>query len=304
MANEHITVLLHEAIEGLAIRRDGFYVDGTFGRGGHSRLILENLGADGRLLGIDKDPKAIETANSMVAMDGRFSIVHGSFAELDSLVAAGTVDGILLDLGVSSPQLDEAERGFSFQKDGPLDMRMNPLVGESAAQWVNREKEAELVRVFKTFGEERYSKRIAAAIVKVRNKTPFESTLQLAKVVAEAHPAWEKGRHPATKVFQAIRIYINNELGDLESALESALNLLRPGGRLVVISFHSLEDRMVKQFMRKQQKGDEFPAGLPIPESALNKKMRNIGKAVMASDAEVAANVRSRSAVMRIAEKL
>jgi 16S rRNA (cytosine1402-N4)-methyltransferase len=304
MANEHITVLLHEAIEGLAIRQDGFYVDGTFGRGGHSRLILENLGADGRLLGIDKDPKAIESANSMVAIDGRFSVAHGSFAELDSLVAAGTVDGILLDLGVSSPQLDEAERGFSFQKDGPLDMRMNPLVGESAAQWVNREKEAELVRVFKTFGEERYSKRIAAAIVKVRNKTPFESTLQLAKVVAEAHPAWEKGRHPATKVFQAIRIYINNELGDLESALESALNLLRPGGRLVVISFHSLEDRMVKQFMRKQQKGDEFPAGLPIPESALNKKMRNIGKAVMASDAEVAANVRSRSAVMRIAEKL
>ncbi len=304
MANEHITVLLHEAIEGLAIRRDGFYVDGTFGRGGHSRLILENLGADGRLLGIDKDPRAIEAANSLAVMDGRFSIAHGSFAELDSLVAAGTVDGILLDLGVSSPQLDEAERGFSFQKDGPLDMRMNPLVGESAAQWVNREKEAELVRVFKTFGEERYSKRIAAAIVKVRNKTPFESTLQLAKVVAEAHPAWEKGRHPATKVFQAIRIYINNELGDLESALESALNLLRPGGRLVVISFHSLEDRMVKQFMRKQQKGDEFPAGLPIPESALNKKMRNIGKAVMASDAEVAANVRSRSAVMRIAEKL
>ncbi len=304
MANEHITVLLHEAIEGLAIRQDGFYVDGTFGRGGHSRLILENLGANGRLLGIDKDPRAIETANSLVAIDGRFSIAHGSFAELDSLVAAGTVDGILLDLGVSSPQLDEAERGFSFQKDGPLDMRMNPLVGESAAQWVNREKEAELVRVFKTFGEERYSKRIAAAIVKVRNKTPFKSTLQLAKVVAEAHPAWEKGRHPATKVFQAIRIYINNELGDLELALESALNLLRPGGRLVVISFHSLEDRMVKQFMRKQQKGDEFPAGLPIPESALNKKMRNIGKAVMASDAEIAANVRSRSAVMRIAEKL
>ena len=303
----HITVLLHEAIDALAIKPDGCYVDGTFGRGGHSRLILQSLNEDGRLIGIDKDPLAIAAGEALRKEDGRFEIAHGSFADLpDVLLARGVqaVDGILLDLGVSSPQLDDAGRGFSFQKDGPLDMRMDTSAGESAAQWINREKEAELVRVFKTYGEERFSKRIAAAIVKERVLRPFETTLHLAKVVAEAHPAWEKHKHPATRVFQAIRIHINNELGDLERVLSQSCDALKQGGRLVVISFHSLEDRMVKQFMRRQQKGDELPVGLPVREEALNKTMRLIGKAVMASDEEVALNVRSRSAVMRTAEKL
>ena len=304
---EHVTVLLHEAIDALDIKSAGCYVDGTFGRGGHSRLILQSLGPNGRLIGIDKDPLAIAAGKSLAAEDGRFDIAHGSFADLPQVLAERgieAVDGVLLDLGVSSPQLDDAERGFSFQKDGPLDMRMDTTSGESAAQWVNREKEAELVRVFKTYGEERFSKRIAAAIVKERAVRPFETTLHLAKVVAEAHPAWEKHKHPATRVFQAIRIHVNNELGDLEHVLQQACDVLEPGGRLVVISFHSLEDRMVKQFMRRQQKGDELPPGVPVREEALNKKMRLIGKAVMASDEEVAVNVRSRSAVMRTAEKL
>ncbi|HSG61124.1 MAG TPA: 16S rRNA (cytosine(1402)-N(4))-methyltransferase RsmH [Pseudomonadales bacterium] len=305
--SEHITVLLHEAIDALAVKPEGCYIDGTFGRGGHSRLMLQKLGPSGRLVGIDKDPLAIAAGKALQAQDDRFDIAHGSFADMPMLLKARgieAVDGVLLDLGVSSPQLDDAARGFSFQKDGPLDMRMDTTSGESAAQWVNREKEAELVRVFKTYGEERFSKRIAAAIVRERALRPFETTLHLAKVVAEAHPAWEKHKHPATRVFQAIRIHINNELGDLERVLQQACDVLRPGGRLVVISFHSLEDRMVKQFMRRQQKGDELPPGVPVREEALNKKLRLIGKAVMASDEEVAVNVRSRSAVMRTAEKL
>lgn len=305
--SEHVTVLLQEAVDALAIKPEGCYIDGTFGRGGHSRRILQQLGAKGRLMGIDKDPLAIAAGRLLQDEDPRFEIAHGSFAELPDILAARGlqhVDGVLLDLGVSSPQLDDATRGFSFQKDGPLDMRMDTTSGESAAQWVNREKEAELIRVFKTYGEERFSKRIAAAIVRERALRPFETTLHLAKVVAEAHPAWEKHKHPATRVFQAIRIHINNELGDLEDVLQQACDVLVPGGRLVVISFHSLEDRMVKQFMRRQQKGDELPPGVPVRDEALNKKMRLIGKAVMASDAEVAVNVRSRSAVMRTAEKL
>lgn len=305
--SEHVTVLLQEAVEALAIKPDGCYIDGTFGRGGHSRRILQQLGAKGRLIGIDKDPLAIAAGKTLEGEDPRFEIAHGSFADLPNMLATRSiahVDGVLLDLGVSSPQLDDATRGFSFQKDGPLDMRMDTTSGESAAQWVNREKEAELIRVFKTYGEERFSKRIAAAIVRERAVRPFETTLQLAKVVAEAHPAWEKHKHPATRVFQAIRIHINNELGDLENVLQQACDVLEAGGRLVVISFHSLEDRMVKQFMRRQQKGDELPPGVPVREEALNKKMRLIGKAVMASDEEVAVNVRSRSAVMRTAEKL
>jgi 16S rRNA (cytosine1402-N4)-methyltransferase len=305
--SEHVTVLLQEAVEALAIKPDGCYIDGTFGRGGHSRRILQQLGAKGRLIGIDKDPLAIAAGKTLEDEDPRFEIAHGSFADLPNMLATrgiAHVDGVLLDLGVSSPQLDDATRGFSFQKDGPLDMRMDTTSGESAAQWVNREKEAELIRVFKTYGEERFSKRIAAAIVRERAVRPFETTLQLAKVVAEAHPAWEKHKHPATRVFQAIRIHINNELGDLENVLQQACDVLEAGGRLVVISFHSLEDRMVKQFMRRQQKGDELPPGVPVREEALNKKMRLIGKAVMASDEEVAVNVRSRSAVMRTAEKL
>ena len=305
---QHITVLLNEAVEALVTDTSGFYVDGTFGRGGHSALVLQKLSSDGRLLGIDKDLAAIATANARFATDSRFAIAHGSFAELAQLVAerdmTGKVTGVLLDLGVSSPQLDEAERGFSFMNDGPLDMRMDQTRGQSAADWVNSASEDEITWVFKEYGEERFAKRMARAIIVERQKSPFTRTKHLAEVIKEANPAWEKGKHPATRAFQAIRIQVNNELIDLDSVLEQALAVLAPGGRLVVISFHSLEDRAVKRFIRRQELGDPVPKGLPVREDQLNKRMRSLGKAIKASDEEVNANVRSRSAVMRVAEKL
>ncbi len=305
---QHITVLLNEAVEALVTDTSGFYVDGTFGRGGHSALVMQQLSADGRLLGIDKDLAAIATANARFATDSRFAIAHGSFAELAQLVAerdmTGKVAGVLLDLGVSSPQLDEAERGFSFMNDGPLDMRMDQTRGQSAADWVNSASEDEITWVFKEYGEERFAKRMARAIIAERQKSPFTRTKHLAEVIKEANPAWEKGKHPATRAFQAIRIQVNNELTDLDSVLEQALAVLAPGGRLVVISFHSLEDRAVKRFIRRQELGDPVPKGLPIRDDQLNKRMRSVGKAIKASDEEVNANVRSRSAVMRVAEKL
>lgn len=305
---QHITVLLNEAVEALVTDTSGFYVDGTFGRGGHSGLILQQLALDGRLLGIDKDLAAIATANTRFGSDARFAIAHGSFAELAALIdergMTGKVTGVLLDLGVSSPQLDEAERGFSFMQDGPLDMRMDQTCGQSAAEWVNSAGEDEITWVLKEFGEERFAKRMARAIIAERQKQPFTRTKHLAEVIKEANPAWEKGKHPATRAFQAIRIQVNNELGDLESVLDQALTVLAPGGRLVVISFHSLEDRVVKRFIRRQELGDPVPKGLPIRDDQLNKRMRSLGKAIKASDAEVSANVRSRSAVMRVAEKL
>ena len=305
---QHITVLLNEAVEALVTDTSGFYVDGTFGRGGHSALVLQQLSSDGRLLGIDKDLAAIATANARFATDSRFAIAHGSFAELAQLVAerdmTGKVTGVLLDLGVSSPQLDEAERGFSFMNDGPLDMRMDQTRGQSAADWVNSANEDEITWVFKEYGEERFAKRMARAIIAERQKSPFTRTKHLAEVIKEANPAWEKGKHPATRAFQAIRIQVNNELTDLDSVLEQALAVLAPGGRLVVISFHSLEDRAVKRFIRRQELGDPVPKGLPVREDQLNKRMRSLGKAIKASDEEVNANVRSRSAVMRVAEKL
>lgn len=308
LSDKHITVLLQEAVDALITDASGAYVDGTFGRGGHSRLVLQSLAADGQLIGIDKDPVAIAAGQKLHAEDPRFDIEHGSFAELQGFMEkrdlAGKLDGLLLDLGVSSPQLDVAERGFSFLNDGPLDMRMDTTRGQSAADWVNGADEEEMVRVFKSYGEERFAKRIANAIVKRRVDRPFERTLDLSKVVAEANPAWEKGKNPATRVFQAIRIEINNELGDLESLLDQALEVLKPGGRLVVISFHSLEDRIVKRFIRRQERGLDVPAGLPIMESELNKRLKSKGKAVRAQDDEVSANVRSRSAIMRVAEKL
>lgn len=306
--SQHITVLLHEAVEALVTDTSGFYVDGTFGRGGHSSLILQTLAANGRLLGIDKDLAAIATANVRFGDDQRFEIAHGSFAELASLIAArglsGKVNGVLLDLGVSSPQLDEAERGFSFMQDGPLDMRMDQTRGQSAADWVNTASEEDITWVLKEYGEERFAKRMARAIITERQKNPFTRTKHLAEVIKEANPAWEKGKHPATRAFQAIRIQVNNELGDLDLVLEQALGVLAPGGRLVVISFHSLEDREVKRFIRRQEQGDPVPKGLPIRDDQLNKRMRSLGKAIKASDDEVSANVRSRSAVMRVAEKL
>lgn len=306
----HITVLLEEAVEALAVRADGCYLDGTFGRGGHSRLILQKLGPDGRLLGFDKDPQAIATGQTLAAEDGRFVIVQRSFAELGEEARqrgfAGKVSGILLDLGVSSPQLDDAERGFSFMNDGPLDMRMDPTRGVSAAEFVNTAPAEEIARVFKEYGEERFARRMAGAVVARRETQPFERTADLAEVLKVANPAWEKGKNPATRAFQGLRIHVNNELGDLETGLDAALQTLEVGGRLAVISFHSLEDRIVKLFMRKLVKGesDNLPRNLPVRHQAFEPKIKLIGKAQFPSDAETRANPRSRSAVMRVAEKL
>ena len=308
MSDEHITVLLKEAVDALVVDPDGVYVDGTFGRGGHSRLVLGALSAQGSLIGIDKDPVAIAEGESLAQEDGRFSIEHGSFAQLEEFMGRrelkGRLDGLLVDLGVSSPQLDVAERGFSFLNDGPLDMRMDTTRGMSAADWVNSADEAEIARVLKVYGEERFARRMARAVVAERQQAPIERTLRLANIIAEANPSWEKGKHPATRAFQAIRIEINNELGDLEALLDQALEVLRPGGRLVVISFHSLEDRIVKRFIRHHEKGLDVPRGLPVTESQLNKRLKSIGKAVKAKGDEVSANVRARSAIMRVAEKL
>jgi len=306
--SEHITVLLNEAVDALIQDPDGLYVDCTFGRGGHSRLILERLGQDGRLIGIDKDPRAIATANELAKEDSRFSICHGSFADIEQWVAqqgeGRPIAGVLMDLGVSSPQLDEAERGFSFMQDGPLDMRMNTEAGMTAAQWVATAKEEDMANVFYEFGEERYSRRIAKAIVNRREVEPFERTLDLATVIKEAHPKWEKNKHPATRCFQAIRIFINNELGDLMDTLETGAKILAKHGRLVVISFHSLEDRMVKRFIRDKEKGPQLPPDIPIMESDFPKELKHVGKAIKPSKEEIERNVRSRSAVMRVAEKL
>ncbi|MGH1373838.1 MAG: 16S rRNA (cytosine(1402)-N(4))-methyltransferase RsmH [Cellvibrionaceae bacterium] len=308
MSDEHITVLLKEAVEALVVDPKGVYVDGTFGRGGHSRLVLGELDAEGSLIGVDKDPVAIAEGKLLEAEDSRFNIEHGSFAQLQEFMAKrgldGKLDGVLVDLGVSSPQLDVAERGFSFLNDGPLDMRMDTTRGMSAADWVNSAEEAEIARVLKVYGEERFAKRMANAVVAEREQAPIERTLRLANIIKEANPAWEKGKHPATRAFQAIRIEVNNELGDLEALLDQALEVLRPGGRLVVISFHSLEDRIVKRFIRHHEKGMDLPAGLPVMDSELNKRLKSVGKAVKAQSGEVSANVRSRSAIMRVAEKL
>lgn len=306
--SEHITVLLNEAVDALVKNPDGLYVDCTFGRGGHSRLILQGLSEQGRLIGVDKDPRAIETGKELEREDSRFSICHGSFAELNTWIAekgeGKAVAGILMDLGVSSPQLDEAERGFSFMKDGPLDMRMNTEAGMTAAQWIASAKEEEIADVFYQFGEERCSRRLAKAIVERRKEEPFERTLDLAEVIKVAHPKWEKNKHPATRAFQGMRIFLNNELGDLKETLDLATDSLDKNGRLVVISFHSLEDRMVKRFIRDKEKGPQLPPDIPIMEADFPKELKHIGKAIKASKEEVEMNVRSRSAVMRIAEKL
>ncbi|WP_415895030.1 16S rRNA (cytosine(1402)-N(4))-methyltransferase RsmH [Neptuniibacter sp. QD29_5] len=306
---KHITVLLNEAVEALVQDASGFYVDGTFGRGGHSALVLDQLAEDGRLMGIDKDPTAIAHAHERFADEDRFSIAHGSFAQLQEFVTErglqGQVDGILLDLGVSSPQLDDASRGFSFLNDGPLDMRMDTSSGESAADWIARAEEKEIADVIYTYGEERFSRRMAKAIVAKREEEPITTTAQLSKIIAEANPAWEKGKNPATRAFQGIRIHINRELEDLESCLDQALEMLKVGGRLVVISFHSLEDRIVKRFIRQHVKGDEhIPRGIPVTNDMLKIRLKNVGKAVKASASETEENVRARSAVMRVAEKV
>jgi len=303
----HETVLLREAVDALVTTPTGYYVDGTFGRGGHSRLILETLDTSGQLLAVDKDPTAQRAALALAANDSRLTFFHGSFAELPAqLQRMGLVgvDGILLDLGVSSPQLDDAARGFSFQQDGPLDMRMDTTRGQTAAEWLAGAGVEEIAGVLKEYGEERFAKRIAAAIVEACEAGPMQTTGELAKVVSEANPRWEKHKHPATRAFQAIRIRVNRELDDLQLLLDGAVDLLREGGRLVVISFHSLEDRIVKRYMRDMARGQPIPRGVPVLDSALDRRLRIVGKAVKPGADEVAANTRSRSAIMRVAEKI
>lgn len=304
---EHISVMLHESVDMLVTDENGFYVDGTFGRGGHTRLVLDRLDK-GCLLGFDKDPVAIGYGKSLELDDSRFSIVQDSFANMVAHISGvfdvDKVDGVIMDLGVSSPQIDDAERGFSFMNDGPLDMRMNPDEGVSAAQWIATVKEKDMADIIYQYGEERFSRRIAKAICEYRTHTPILTTLQLSKIVAEANPAWEKGKNPATRVFQGIRIYINNELGDLEVGLEAATESLKVGGRLAVISFHSLEDRIVKRFMKLKSKGPELPRHLPIQNAHLDIKFKTIGKAIKPSQSEVNDNVRSRSAVLRVLERV
>ncbi len=305
---EHTTVLLHEAVDALVVDPGGFYVDGTFGRGGHTAELLSKLSAEASVVAIDKDPQAIAEGERRFSEDPRLQLVHGSFADLSEIVVqmgkSGELSGVLLDLGVSSPQLDQAERGFSFMRDGPLDMRMDTSKGLSAAEWIASADEQEIARVIKEYGEERFARRMASAVVAERAKTPITRTVQLAGILAAAHPAWERGKHPATKAFQAIRIFINRELDDLEALLEQIIDTLKVGGRLVVISFHSLEDRRVKRFIRDQDQGIKLPKNLPIRDIDRGVRLIKVGKAVKPAGTEVDGNVRSRSAVMRIAERV
>ncbi|AOJ61521.1 ribosomal RNA small subunit methyltransferase H [Burkholderia ubonensis] len=306
---QHRTVLLDEAVDVLVTRPDGIYVDGTFGRGGHSRAVLARLGAAGRLIAFDKDPRAIETAQGIE--DARFSIVHDSFASMQGALAArgiGKVSGVLLDLGVSSPQVDDPQRGFSFRADGPLDMRMDPTRGESAAEWLARASLQELTEVIRDYGEERFAFQIAKALVARRAESdrlgPLDSTGELAQIVGHVVKTREKGKDPATRTFQAIRIHVNQELADLQVVLDAALSLLEQGGRLVVISFHSLEDRIVKRFMQAHASAPAVDRRLPIRAVDLPSPPLKIIGRKFPSDAEVAANPRARSAVMRIAERV
>lgn len=306
--NNHQSVLLHESIQGLALKPNGIYVDGTFGRGGHSLAILKHLSEEGKLIAIDKDLDAIEYAKQHFKNDKRFKIFHGSFADIDNVAnelnVVGQVDGILLDLGVSSPQLDNAERGFSFMQPGPLDMRMDSTQQLSAEQLINEAKAEEMASIFKEYGEERFAKRIANAIVKAREVAPIKTTEKLAQIVKDANPKWEKHKHPATRVFQAIRIYVNQELADLKRCLPKSVDILAKHGRLVVISFHSLEDRIVKNFMRDKEKGVRPPPGIPVKEVDMKTNFKRVGKAIKPTIEEVKNNARARSSVLRIGEKI
>lgn len=306
--DQHQPVLLPEVVQGLAIKPDGIYVDATFGRGGHSRAILEHLGPAGLLLAIDKDLDACAYAKKIFAEENRFSIEQGSFARISQFVAErnwqGKINGILLDLGMSSPQLENPARGFSFLRDGPLDMRMDTTQSLDASRWLTEVSEAELSRVLFEYGEEKFARRIAKAIIRERALSPITTTQRFAEIVSAANPAWERHKHPATRSFQALRIFINHELEDLTNALNQCLDILAPGGRLAVISFHSLEDRLVKHFIREQIRGNDLPKHLPIKHSEMQQRLRNIGRAVKPSAAEIEQNPRSRSAVLRIAEKI
>lgn len=311
---QHISVLLHESIDGLAIKPDGIYIDGTFGRGGHSRTILSQLGPNGRLYSIDRDPQAIAEAQKID--DPRFTIVQGPFSGIAEYAQrydlVGKVDGVLFDLGVSSPQLDDAERGFSFMKDGPLDMRMDPTSGMPVSDWLAQADLDDITWVIREFGEDKHARRIAKAIVAYRENEenePLARTSQLAKLISDAAPkSFKEKKHPATRAFQAFRIYINSELEEIDTALKGAASILAPQGRLSVISFHSLEDRMVKRFMRKESKGPEVPHGIPLTQEQIralgSADLKTVGKAIKPSEQEVEMNPRSRSSVLRIAEKL
>jgi|AVFP01.1.fsa_nt_gi 16S rRNA (cytosine1402-N4)-methyltransferase len=305
---QHISVLLGESMQALGVIADGVYVDATFGRGGHSRAILERLGPLGRLLAVDRDPDAVLAGRELACVDKRFSIHRARFAELPRIAAeqglAGRISGLLLDLGVSSPQLDQAERGFSFTSDGPLDMRMDPDTGVSAADWLANADQHEIVRVLQDYGEERFAKRIARAVCETRGAQPITTTARLAALCERAVPTRERGKHPATRTFQALRIQINGELEELRTLLDATCDLLTAGGRLVVISFQSLEDRMVKRFIRNESRGQALPKRLPVPDEQVQRRLRPIGGAVRACATEVQANPRSRSAVLRAAERV
>ncbi|OGA53279.1 MAG: 16S rRNA (cytosine(1402)-N(4))-methyltransferase [Betaproteobacteria bacterium RIFCSPLOWO2_12_FULL_62_13] len=302
----HTAVLSEQAVEGLNVRADGAYVDCTFGRGGHSRLILVRLGSGGRLIALDRDPDAVRAGGEIG--DGRFTILHGAFGQLKELlgrVGVKRVDGILLDLGVSSPQLDDAQRGFSFRVDAPLDMRMDTSRGITAAQWLATATESEIREVIRSYGEERFAKQIAAALIAARSRGPIGTTRQLAALVAEAVPSREPRQDPATRTFQAIRIHINQELEELSLVLPQCIDLLAPAGRLVVVSFHSLEDRIVKRFLRCHAAGDRLPPRLPVrAQDIAPPRLKLIGRAQRPGASEIAANPRARSAVMRVAERI
>jgi 16S rRNA (cytosine1402-N4)-methyltransferase len=302
----HATVLLNEAVDALQVKTDGIYVDGTFGRGGHSRLILSKLGASGSLIAFDKDPMAIAAGQAI--QDARFHMVHSGFEHLSEKLrelGVGKVDGVLLDLGVSSPQLDDAQRGFSFRFDAPLDMRMDTSRGRTAAEWLAVADEGELTEVIRDYGEERFARQVARAIVAARQECAIDTTKQLADIVGKTVHTREPGKNPATRTFQAIRIHINRELEELENVLPQCVDVLKTGGRMSVISFHSLEDRMVKQFMRDMAQGDKLPKNVPIRAADIPQgKVRLVGKPIYASEQELVANPRARSAVLRIAERL
>lgn len=305
----HAPVLHAEVLAELRIQPDGLYIDGTYGRGGHAKSILSQLGEQGRLIVMDKDPEAIRSAQNALGDDHRVTILHDDYAQMSARLAElglnEKIDGVLLDLGVSSPQLDDASRGFSFQKKGPLDMRMNPEKGESAAEWLSHAAEKEIARVLWEFGEERFSRRIARKIVETRDSQALEDTAGLSALIASCVPQRDLKKHPATRSFQAIRIHINHELDQVTQLLESIFEVLKVGGRLLIISFHSLEDRLVKRFFKAQSSAPKIPRGLPIRESQLtsNIRLKLIGKAIKAGAAELATNPRARSAVLRVAER-